>query len=192
MMLLKNFPLEMPRPHGAKELLAQSDFVSLHVPETPQTKDMMGASEIKRMKEGAYLINASRGTVVDIAALASALKEKHLQGAAFDVFPVEPALINGLFLLYKIYRMLFSHPTLEVAPRRLSTILALRSAQSLTQFINNGSTTGAVNFPRLVDLPIHRSCRRIINVHRNEPGVLGEINSVVSKKEPIFRSISSH
>src|SRR5262249_23563362 len=73
-----------------EELLSQSDFVTLHVPQTPQTKGMMGKSEIAAMREGSYVLNASRGTVVDIDALAEAIKSKHLAGAAIDVFPHEP------------------------------------------------------------------------------------------------------
>jgi len=181
--VIKKLPLGNAQATSSlEELLAQSDFVSLHVPETPQTKDMMGASEIKRMKEGAYLINASRGTVVDIAALASALKEKHLQGAALDVFPVEPASNKERFVspLQNLPNVILT-PHIGGSTEEAQYNIGVEVAQSLTQFINNGSTTGAVNFPN-VDLPIHRSCRRIINVHRNEPGVLGEINSVVSKE----------
>jgi len=164
------------------ELLSLADYVSLHVPETPQTKDMVGAQEIKKMKKGSYLINASRGTVVDIAALAVALKEKHLMGAAIDVFPEEPASNKDKFIspLQNLPNVILT-PHIGGSTEEAQFNIGVEVAQSLTQYIKNGSTTGAVNFPN-VDLPIHRACRRIINVHRNEPGVLGEINGIVSKE----------
>ena len=165
-----------------EDLLLQSDFVSLHVPETPQTKDMIGEVELKQMKKGSYLINASRGSVVVIDALAKSLKDKHLMGAAIDVFPIEPSSNKEKFIspLQGIPNVILT-PHIGGSTEEAQFNIGLEVAQSLTQFINNGSTTGAVNFPS-VDLPIHKSCRRIINVHRNEPGVLSEINSVISKE----------
>lgn len=181
--IIKKLPLGNAQSTGSlEELLGLSDFVSLHVPETPQTKDLIGAQELKKMKRGSYLINASRGTVVDIMALAEALKEKHLLGAAIDVFPEEPASNKEKFVspLQKLSNVILT-PHIGGSTEEAQYNIGVEVAQSLTQYIKNGSTTGAVNFPN-VDLPIHRACRRIINVHRNEPGVLGEINGIVSKE----------
>jgi len=181
--VIKKLPLGNAQSTSSlDELLALSDFVSLHVPETPQTKDMIGAQELKKMKRGSYLINASRGTVVDITALTGALKEKHLLGAALDVFPEEPASNKEKFVssLQNLPNVILT-PHIGGSTEEAQFNIGVEVAQSLIQYIKNGSTTGAVNFPN-VDLPIHRACRRIINVHRNEPGVLGEINGVVSKE----------
>lgn len=181
--LVKKLPLGNAQATASlEELLALADFVSLHVPETPQTKEMIGAGELGKMKRGSYLINASRGTVVDIEALAGALKEQHLMGAAIDVFPEEPASNKEKFSspLQNLSNVILT-PHIGGSTEEAQYNIGVEVAQSLIQFIKNGSTTGAVNFPN-VDLPIHRRCRRIINVHKNEPGVLGEINGIVSKE----------
>ncbi len=163
------------------ELLGLSDFVTLHVPETPQTKDMMGASELRKMKQGAYLINASRGTVVVIEDLVKALKEKHIAGAAVDVFPEEPSSNKEKFssLLQGIPNV-FLTPHIGGSTEEAQYAIGLEVAESFRRFLKVGSTSGAVNFPQ-VDLPVIAGAHRIINVHKNEPGVLGEINGVVSK-----------
>ena len=97
--IVKKLPLGNAQSVGnLDEVLSQADFVSLHVPETPQTKDMIGAHELRTMKKGSYLINASRGTVVEIEALAQALNEKHIAGAAIDVFPLEPSSNKEKFI----------------------------------------------------------------------------------------------
>jgi D-3-phosphoglycerate dehydrogenase len=179
--IVKKLPLGNAQAMATLEdVLAQSDFVSLHVPETLQTKDMIGMRELNIMKRGACLINASRGTVVAIDALASALKEKHLAGAAIDVFPSEPASNKDKFIspLQGLQNVILT-PHIGGSTEEAQFNIGVEVAQSLVHYIKNGSTTGAVNFPN-VDLPIHRGCRRILNVHRNEPGVLSEINSIVS------------
>ncbi len=165
-----------------EDVLSQADFVSLHVPETPQTKDMIGPRELRTMKKGSYLINASRGTVVEIEALAHALNEKHIAGAAIDVFPQEPSSNKEKFMspLQNIPNVILT-PHIGGSTEEAQFNIGVEVAQSITHFLKNGSTTGAVNFPN-VDLPVHRSCRRIINVHKNEPGVLSEINGIVSKE----------
>jgi D-3-phosphoglycerate dehydrogenase len=164
-----------------EELLSHSDFVSLHVPETPQTKDLISERELSSMKKGSYLINASRGTVVVIEALAAKLREKHLAGAALDVFPIEPASNNEKFKseLQGLINVILT-PHIGGSTEEAQYNIGLEVAASISHYIKNGSTTGAVNFPN-VDLPLHRGCRRILNVHRNEPGVLVEINNIVSK-----------
>ena len=163
------------------ELLAKSDFVTLHVPETPQTKDMISARELKAMKKGSYLINASRGTVVVIEDLVVALKEKHIAGCAIDVFPIEPASNKEKFIspLQNLGNVILT-PHVGGSTEEAQYAIGLEVAESFIRYMKIGSTSGAVNFPT-VDLPVQKGAHRILNVHRNEPGVLGEINSVVSK-----------
>jgi D-3-phosphoglycerate dehydrogenase len=162
------------------ELLAQSDFVTLHVPATPQTRDMIGAAEIARMRRGAFLLNASRGTVVDIPALADALRAGRLGGAAIDVFPQEPATNSDPF-----HSVLQGLPNVILTPHiGGSTIEAQASigrevATSLLKYLDQGATTGAVNFPN-VELAPSRGTHRVLNVHKNVPGVMKEINRIVS------------
>jgi D-3-phosphoglycerate dehydrogenase / 2-oxoglutarate reductase len=165
-----------------EELLAVSDFVSLHVPDTQQTRNLMGAAELAQMKKGAHLINASRGTVVDIPALAKALREKHLGGAAVDVFPYEPASNKEKFTseLQGIPNVILT-PHIGGSTEEAQEAIGVEVSASFSAFLKNGSTRGAINFPN-VDLPIlHKDCHRIINVHRNVPGVLGDINTIVSE-----------
>lgn len=181
--IVKKLPLGNAQSVSSlEEVLVNSDFISLHVPETPQTKDMISERELKLIKKGSYLINASRGTVVVIDALVHALKEKHLAGAAIDVLPEEPASNKEKFIspLQKLSNVILT-PHIGGSTEEAQYNIGVEVAQSLIQFIQNGSTTGAVNFPN-VDLPVHRGCRRIINVHKNSPGVLSEINSIVSKE----------
>jgi D-3-phosphoglycerate dehydrogenase / 2-oxoglutarate reductase len=163
------------------ELLAKSDFVTLHVPETHQTKDMMGAREFKQMKKGAHLINASRGTVLVIEDLVVALKEKHVAGCAIDVFPIEPASNKDKFIspLQGLSNVILT-PHVGGSTEEAQLAIGLEVAESFVRYLKIGSTSGAVNFPS-VDLPVQKGAHRILNVHRNEPGVLGEINNVVSK-----------
>jgi D-3-phosphoglycerate dehydrogenase len=163
------------------ELLAKSDFVTLHVPETVQTKDMITKKELAQMKKGSYLINASRGTVVVIEDLVSALKSKHLAGCAIDVFPIEPASNKEKFSspLQKLTNVILT-PHVGGSTEEAQYSIGLEVAESFIRYLKIGSTSGAVNFPT-VDLPVNRATHRILNVHRNEPGVLGEINGVVSK-----------
>lgn len=163
------------------ELLTQSDFVTLHVPETPQTKEMMGMKQLKKMKKGSYLLNLSRGTVVCIDDLVEALKEGHLAGAALDVFPIEPASNKEKFKspLQGLSNVILT-PHIGGSTEEAQLSIGAEVAESFLKFLRAGTTAGAVNFPH-VELPIAPGSHRIMNVHRNEPGVLGEINSLVSK-----------
>jgi D-3-phosphoglycerate dehydrogenase len=180
---VKKLPLGNSSPcRTLEELLKQSDFVSLHVPDTTQTKNMMAAAQIRQMKKGSHLINASRGSVVTIADLAAALRDQHLAGAAVDVFPMEPASNKEKFT-----SELQGLPNVILTPHiGGSTLEAQESignevSQSFLNFLRSGSTRGAVNFPN-VDLPVlHKNSHRIVNVHRNVPGVLREINGIVSE-----------
>jgi D-3-phosphoglycerate dehydrogenase / 2-oxoglutarate reductase len=162
------------------DLLAQADFVSLHVPETPQTRNMMGAAEIARMRPGSYLLNASRGTVVVIEALAEALRSGHLAGAAIDVYPEEPeANLEGFATPLQGLPNVILTPHIGGSTLEAQAAIGREVATALTRFVNAGTTAAAVNFPQ-VEQPIVRGAHRILNVHRNVPGVLRDINKIVS------------
>jgi D-3-phosphoglycerate dehydrogenase len=165
-----------------KELLEQSDFVSLHVPETPQTKNMFGADELKAMKKGSYLLNASRGSVVVIPALAEALQSGQLAGAAIDVYPEEPEsnVDNFKSPLQGLPNVILT-PHIGGSTTEAQQAIGREVATALTKFVNSGATAGAVNFP-IVDVPEVRGSHRILNVHRNVPGVLRDINKIVSDR----------
>ena len=162
------------------ELLAGSDVVSLHVPETPSTKNMMDAARIAKMKRGSFLINASRGTVVDIDALAAALEAKHILGAAIDVFPVEPKGNEGEFQspLIRFPNVLLT-PHIGGSTGEAQKSIGREVASKLIRYSNNGSTLSAVNFPE-VSLPAHPGLCRLLHIHRNVPGMLTRINERLS------------
>jgi D-3-phosphoglycerate dehydrogenase / 2-oxoglutarate reductase len=164
------------------DLLKEADFVTLHVPETPQTREMIGAEQIRAMRKGTYLLNASRGTVVEIPALAAALRDGHLLGAAVDVYPEEPES-NGKGFESELRGL----PNVLLTPHIGGSTLEAQAsigrevATSLIKFGAAGTTTGAVNFPQ-VEAPRSRGTQRILNVHRNVPGVLRDINRIVSDR----------
>jgi D-3-phosphoglycerate dehydrogenase len=166
---------------GLNDLLARSDVVTLHVPETPQTKDMIGATEIARMKPGAMLINASRGTVVDIEALAAALGSGQLSGAAIDVFPVEPKGNDDAFVspLIGMDNVILT-PHIGGSTLEAQDNIGIEVASKLVRYSDNGSTLSAVNFPE-VSLPGHPNSRRLLHIHRNVPGILSRINEIFSR-----------
>ncbi|UKE48598.1 MULTISPECIES: phosphoglycerate dehydrogenase [Xanthomonas translucens group] len=163
------------------DLLARSDVVTLHVPETPSTKDMIGAAQIAQMKPGAHLINASRGTVIDIAALDAALTSGHIGGAAVDVFPVEPKGNGDAF-----ESPLAAHDNVILTPHVGGSTLEAQDnigvevAAKLVRYSDNGSTVSAVNFPE-VTLPEHAASLRLLHIHRNVPGVLSQVNELFSR-----------
>ncbi|MFN4923495.1 phosphoglycerate dehydrogenase [Bradyrhizobium sp.] len=163
------------------ELLAMSDVVSLHVPETPATANMIGERQIRHMKDGAYLINNSRGTVVDIEALASALRDGKLAGAAVDVFPVEPASNADPFVspLQGLPNVILT-PHVGGSTEEAQDRIGGEVARKLIDYSDVGSTFGAVNFPQ-VQLPARPTGTRFIHVHRNVPGVLRQVNEAVSR-----------
>ena len=163
------------------ELLRDSDFVTLHVPATPLTHMMIGSAELSVMKKGSYLINASRGTVVDIPALAEAVRSGHLAGAAVDVFPVEPEGNSDDFETpLREFPQVILTPHIGGATEEAQANIGREVATSLTRFLKLGTTVGSVNFPN-VDVPATLGAHRIINIHRNVPGVLKEINRIVSE-----------
>jgi D-3-phosphoglycerate dehydrogenase len=163
------------------ELLAASDVVSLHVPETPATANMIGERELRQMREGACLINNSRGTVVDLDALARALRDGHLAGAAVDVFPVEPASNADRFVspLQGLPNVILT-PHVGGSTEEAQDRIGGEVARKLIDYSDVGSTFGAVNFPQ-VQLPARPTGTRFIHVHRNVPGVLRQVNDAVSR-----------
>jgi D-3-phosphoglycerate dehydrogenase / 2-oxoglutarate reductase len=163
-------------------LLAASDVVSLHVPETPLTHGLMSADRIRAMRPGACLINNSRGTVVDLDALAAALRDGHLAGAAIDVFPVEPTSNAERFVspLQGLPNVILT-PHIGGSTEEAQDRIGAEVARKLVDYVQTGATLGAVNFPQ-VQLPPRRSGARFLHVHRNVPGVLGQINAVFSDR----------
>lgn len=163
------------------ELLAAADVVSLHVPETADTRGMIGAAQFAKMKKGAYFINNARGTVYDPEALAQALKTKHLAGAAVDVFPVEPKgnadrFVSPLQNLDNVILTPHIGGSTEEAQERIGTEVA----RKLIEYSDVGSTQGAVNFPQ-VQLPTRPAGTRFIQVQKNLPGELGRLNDLFAK-----------
>ncbi len=164
-----------------QELLTTSDIVSLHVPELPSTQWMIGAAEIAAMKPGAILINASRGTVVEIDPLADALRAGQLLGAAIDVFPVEPRTNKDEFTspLRGLDNVILT-PHIGGSTMEAQANIGLEVAEKLVKYSDNGTSTSAVNFPE-VALPAHPGQKRILHVHHNVPGVLSAINQVFAQ-----------
>ncbi len=177
----RKLPLGNAEPvNSLAELLDRADLVSLHVPDTDLTLDLIGQAEISQMRPGSHLINASRGRVVSIPALCEALESGHIAGAAIDVFPAEPASGNDEFVseLRQFDNVLLT-PHIGGSTFEAQQNIALDVATKMILYSDNGSTTGAVNFPT-VNLPDHATARRIMHIHRNEPGVLQAINQVFS------------
>lgn len=162
-------------------LLGEADVVSLHVPETPQTQDMIGAAEFAAMKPGAIFINASRGTVVDIGALAEALSMKQVAGAAIDVFPVEPKGNNDEFISpLRGFDNVILTPHIGGSTKEAQENIGLEVASKLAKYSDNGSSLSAVNFPE-VSLPEHINTSRLLHIHHNQPGVLTKINQAFAE-----------
>src|SRR5690606_37817216 len=154
--------------------------VTLHVPELPSTQQMVGAAEIAAMKPGAILINASRGSVVDIDALAAAIRSGHVSGAAIDVFPVEPATNAEEFVsaLRGLDNVILT-PHIGGSTMEAQANIGVEVAEKLVKYSDNGTTTSSVNFPE-VALPGHPDAHRLLHVHANVPGVLSAINKIFS------------
>jgi len=171
-----------------KELLAVSDVVTLHVPEDANTRWMMGAEQIQQMKPGAVLINASRGTVVDIEALAAALESKHLAGAAIDVFPTEPRSASEAFVSpLQAFENCILTPHVGGSTMEAQEKIGVEVAEKLIKFSDNGSSLSSVNFPE-VTLPSHPGSHRILHVHKNVPGMMTQINQFFSTNDINIRA----
>lgn len=163
------------------DLLAASDVVTLHVPETEATRNMIGAAELAQMQRGSYLINAARGTVVDIDALVAALESKQLQGAAIDVFPAEPKGNDDPFVSpLRPFENVILTPHIGGSTSEAQASIGREVAAKLIRYSNNGSTASAVNFPE-VSLPELAGKCRLLHIHRNIPGVLARINERFSR-----------
>jgi D-3-phosphoglycerate dehydrogenase len=162
------------------ELLERADVVTLHVPETPATQMMIKREQLAKMRAGAMLINASRGTVVDIDALAAALRDGHLAGAAVDVFPVEPKGNDDAFVspLLGMDNVILT-PHIGGSTLEAQDNIGIEVASKLIRYSDNGSTLSAVNFPEAT-LPEHPHSRRLLHIHRNVPGMLSRINELFS------------
>jgi D-3-phosphoglycerate dehydrogenase len=173
-------------------LLEEADFVTLHVPETPETKNMISAAQFERMKTGSYLINASRGSVVDIPALIKAMRSGKLAGAALDVYPNEPAangdyFVNDLNAWAEDLRGLSNiilTPHIGGSTEEAQRAIGIEVAEALVRYINQGITVASVNLPEVtmrqltLDEPNHA---RVIYIHRNVPGVLRRVNEILAE-----------
>jgi len=165
------------------DLLAMSDVVTLHVPETPETKNMITAARLKKMKKGSFLINASRGTVVDIAALVDGLKSGHIAGAALDVFPKEPSGPDERFKsALQGLRNVILTPHIGGSTEEAQANIGGEVAEKLVKYSDNGSTLGAVNFVE-VALPPQSDTTRFMHIHRDVPGVMAKISEVFSRRK---------
>ena len=176
-------------PHGNAQpmtslhaLLAEADVVTLHVPETPDTMNMIGAKEIRAMKKGAVLVNNARGTVVDLDALAAALRDGHILGAAVDVFPVEPSGKDERFVspLQGLPNVILT-PHIGGSTGEAQWRIGEEVARKLIEYSDTGATFGAVNFPQ-VQLPARPSGARYLHVHRNAPGVLRQVDEAFARR----------
>jgi len=187
-MRVKFYDVETKLPLGnasqaptLKALFQESDVISLHVPENPQTKDMIGTAEFEAMKTGTIFINASRGTVVDIDALAEALSTKKVAGAAIDVFPVEPKGNDEEFVSpLRAFDNVILTPHIGGSTKEAQENIGLEVASKLAKYSDNGSTLSAVNFPD-VSLPGHTGTSRLLHIHKNQPGVLTAINQAFAE-----------
>ncbi len=163
------------------QLLAHSDVVSLHVPETASTRMMIGQAELAQMPAGSILVNASRGTVVDIDALAASLESGHLGGAGIDVFPVEPRSNEDEFVSpLRRFNNTFLTPHIGGSTVEAQENIGMEVAEKLARYSDNGTTTSSVNFPE-VALPEHAGSHRLLHIHHNVPGVMSAINNVFSE-----------
>lgn len=163
-----------------KELLAISDIVSLHVPETPATKYMFGKEQFEQMKPGSILMNASRGTVVDIDALVETLRSGKLLGAAIDVFPTEPKSNDEEFVSpLREFDNVILTPHIGGSTVEAQENIGVEVGEKLATYSDNGTSVSSVNFPE-VALPSHPNNHRLLHIHENVPGVLSEINKVFS------------
>ena len=162
------------------QLLTTADIVSVHVPETPLTQWLIGAKELAMMKPGSCLINAARGTIVDIDALTDALRSGHLQGAALDVFPEEPHSNDEPFHSpLREFDNVILTPHIGGSTQEAQENIGREVADKLVRYSDNGSSLSSVNFPEAA-LPTHSGHHRILHIHHNVPGILGRINQIYS------------
>ena len=182
--IVETLPLGNAQPvKNLKELMSLSDFVTLHIPQTPATRNMIQEKQLKWMKKGSFLINTSRGTVVDLEDLKQSLLENWLAGAALDVFPTEPQKKNSSFICtLQGMKQVILTPHIAGSTEEAQENIASQVSFSITKYLFHGISEGAVNFP-VLNPPIldqEKKCRRLVNIHKNVPGVLGSINGLVS------------
>ncbi|KAF0152157.1 MAG: D-3-phosphoglycerate dehydrogenase [Ignavibacteria bacterium] len=165
-----------------EELLSVSDIVTLHVPETEATKNLISAKELSLMKKGSYLINAARGAVINVDDLAAALERKHLAGAAVDVFPEEPNSNNDPFIspLQKFQNVILT-PHIGGSTSEAQANIALEVSEKLIKYCDIGSTIGATNFVE-ISLTPNVDRQRYLHIHKNQPGVLNKITNVFTSR----------
>ncbi|CAK0786633.1 hypothetical protein CVIRNUC_009847 [Coccomyxa viridis] len=174
-------PMGNNMPLGSlKELLSGSDFVTLHVPASKETTNMISRWELMHMRKGSYLINASRGQVVDLASLAEAIRSGRVAGTAVDVYPTEPETNSDGFLteLQGVPNVILT-PHIGGSTEEAQAAIGREVALALVKYVTTGSTAGAVNFPQM-DFPILPGSHRILNVHQNVPGVLKNVNNIIA------------
>lgn len=178
---VNKLPLGNASQVSMSQLLASADIVSLHVPETASTKNMFGEKEFAQMKQGGILINASRGTVVDIDALCEALRSKRLLGAAIDVFPTEPKSNSDEFVSpLREFDNVFLTPHIGGSTMEAQENIGMEVAEKLVKYSDNGTTITSVNFPE-VALPAQDGRHRLLHVHKNVPGIMSAINQIFSE-----------
>ncbi|GAM19831.1 hypothetical protein SAMD00019534_030060 [Acytostelium subglobosum LB1] len=167
--------------HDMKTLLETSKYVSLHVPDTELTRNMISTDELNMMKKDSYLLNASRGKVVDIDALAKALKEGRIAGAAVDVYPWEPeANCKDWENVLQGCPNTILTPHIGGSTEEAQEAIGAEVSDLITNFINHGGSEGSVNFPE-ISIPVSQETHRILNIHQNRPGVLRDINNILSE-----------
>lgn len=161
-------------------LLKASDFVTLHVPATPDGSALLGKKELSMMRKGSYVLNLSRGTLIDFKVLREVLESGHLAGAAIDVYPSEPKTNAEEFACELAgVKNVFLTPHIGGSTEEAQYNIGLEVAATFIKLINLGTTSGAVNFPQ-ADLPLAADSHRILNIHKNVPGVLTEVNKIIS------------
>jgi D-3-phosphoglycerate dehydrogenase len=169
--------------HSLDELLRISDAVTLHVPENELTANMISAPQLALMRKGSLLINASRGSVVDYTAVARALKEGRLAGAAADVFPYEPSSNDEQFVsVLQEFDNVILTPHIGGSTSEAQENIGLEVTEKLIRYSDNGSTIGAVNFPQ-ISLQQNKNKQRFLHIHKNMPGLLKDINYVFTAKD---------
>jgi len=191
--VISKLPLGNAKPLSTlDELLAHSDFVTLHVPATDATHNMIGENELRKMREHSYLINASRGDVIDLKALEAAIRSKHLAGCALDVYPAEPENnIPDFASPMKGIENVILTPHVGGATEEAQVNIGREVASTLIRFMQTGSTLRSVNFPN-TDTPLNRQFSRFSNVHRNVVGVLKDINRILSEYGANIQTQSLH
>ncbi|MGE5692647.1 MAG: phosphoglycerate dehydrogenase [Candidatus Zixiibacteriota bacterium] len=180
--IVEKLALGNARPvHSLEELLRQSDVVTLHVPEDQSTWNMIGSRQLGMMKKGSYLINTSRGSVVDLEHLGRAFKEGQLKGAAIDVYPNEPSSAGERFScsLQGLPNVILT-PHIAGSTQEAQADIALKTSNRLIRFLEFGTTTGSVNFPE-VELPLLNQNHRIIHIHKNVPGIIKQVAEILAR-----------